>query len=571
MSDTSVHLSLPYLQASQAQKHVTHNEALRLLDSIVQLSVISADQTTPPAAPQDGDRYLLPAGVTGVWAGHEGHVAIWDDSAWSFLSPAEGWLAWVSDTDQLRAHDGNAWGAVSGDMQNLDLVGVNTTADSNNRLSVAAANTLLTHEGAGHRLKINKAAEAETASLLTAGSDDFQIKVSADGSSFHQSLVADAQTGVVRFPSGVEGLTPPEFGTGELVSTSYLNAQRPGQVANATGLLGSNYNYPPSFAYDPAIAPNLPAAFRHDGYYPGRVEMAEPLAVDPNQVYRLESYLRQESTAGDWSAFAHGERHRHDMGLIFLDADGQEIDPRHHMRYRHNGTDSMTTLAAPLSPGDTTVQLTDASGWNEADPQTEKRGLAILAYKAPGGQRYSHYSRLVEFGLFDLGQVNKGTGTVTLNQPLPASLGNPEDGNGTWPAGTPIANSDSSDAPRAAFYSTPALTDPDQWYRSRAHIGGVDLSGTNAPFNFPPGTACVRVFWLPNYSNRPGGWSGYPDTGAGHSVWFSGVSVLPEALAAQDRVASGASSGMVDLLVPVTDFATGAMSLSPPGAVLTAL
>ena len=34
MPDLSPILSLPLMQASQAQKHVTHNEALRLLDRI---------------------------------------------------------------------------------------------------------------------------------------------------------------------------------------------------------------------------------------------------------------------------------------------------------------------------------------------------------------------------------------------------------------------------------------------------------------------------------------------------------------------------------------------------------
>ncbi|MES2335794.1 MAG: hypothetical protein V4551_14090 [Pseudomonadota bacterium] len=40
MSDITTHLLLPYILASQAQKHVTHNEALRLLDAMVQLSVL---------------------------------------------------------------------------------------------------------------------------------------------------------------------------------------------------------------------------------------------------------------------------------------------------------------------------------------------------------------------------------------------------------------------------------------------------------------------------------------------------------------------------------------------------
>jgi len=51
MSDTSTHLGLPYLLAAQAQKHVTHNEALRLLDAIVQLSVLERTRTAPPQAP----------------------------------------------------------------------------------------------------------------------------------------------------------------------------------------------------------------------------------------------------------------------------------------------------------------------------------------------------------------------------------------------------------------------------------------------------------------------------------------------------------------------------------------
>ena len=54
MPDTSHALSLPLIQPSQAQKHVTHNEALRILDAVVQLVVIAADQSGPPTAPQSG-------------------------------------------------------------------------------------------------------------------------------------------------------------------------------------------------------------------------------------------------------------------------------------------------------------------------------------------------------------------------------------------------------------------------------------------------------------------------------------------------------------------------------------
>jgi hypothetical protein len=50
MSDATTHLLLPYILAAQAQKHVTHNEALRILDGLVQLSVLDRDLTAPPGA-----------------------------------------------------------------------------------------------------------------------------------------------------------------------------------------------------------------------------------------------------------------------------------------------------------------------------------------------------------------------------------------------------------------------------------------------------------------------------------------------------------------------------------------
>ena len=95
MSDTSPILSLPLIQPAQAQKHVTHNEALRVLDVVVQLVVIAADQTAPPAVAAAGDRYIVAAPASGAWTGHAGEVAYFMDGAWSFIAPQAGWLAQV--------------------------------------------------------------------------------------------------------------------------------------------------------------------------------------------------------------------------------------------------------------------------------------------------------------------------------------------------------------------------------------------------------------------------------------------------------------------------------------------
>jgi hypothetical protein len=62
--DLSPVLSLPLIQPAQAQKHVTHNEALRMLDVLVQLAVASRSLTAPPTFPADGARWIVAPGAT---------------------------------------------------------------------------------------------------------------------------------------------------------------------------------------------------------------------------------------------------------------------------------------------------------------------------------------------------------------------------------------------------------------------------------------------------------------------------------------------------------------------------
>lgn len=213
MDDTQ-NLKLPYILAAQAQKHVTHNEALRVLDAIVQLTVLDRDLTTPPGSPSEGDRYIVAAGATGAWAGNDGEIAAWQDGAWAFYSPNDGWLAWVGDENVLCVRDGATWAiASSGGTNPVPLVGVNATADTTNRLSVNSPASLFNHDGSDHQQKINKAAAGDTASQLyqtnfsgraeigLTGDDDFHFKVSPDGSTFHESIVIDKDDGSVAFPN----------------------------------------------------------------------------------------------------------------------------------------------------------------------------------------------------------------------------------------------------------------------------------------------------------------------------------------------------------------------------------
>jgi len=167
---SSPNLVVPFIEAAQAQKHVTHNEALRVLDAAVQLSVLDRDLTDPPGAPGDGDRYIPASGATGAWSGKDLNIAAWQDGAWAFLVPREGWLCWVADEDVLLVWDGAQWADASA-VASLNpatggLVGVNATADATNRLSVTAPAALFNAESDHFNAKINKSTAGDTASFM---------------------------------------------------------------------------------------------------------------------------------------------------------------------------------------------------------------------------------------------------------------------------------------------------------------------------------------------------------------------------------------------------------------------
>jgi hypothetical protein len=208
MADQSPNLALPLLLPAQAQKHVTHNEALSLLDLLVQLRVASFDAVTPPAQPEDGEIHALGDGATGAWAGQDGLLAAWVGGGWLFVPPRDGWRAWDTAQGGLRVFDGGAWSPLQVPPASaVPELGINTGSDAINRLAVASPATLFSHEGAGHQLKINKALATDTASLLfqtgwsgraemgAAGTDDWSIKVSPDGSTWTEALRIDAATG----------------------------------------------------------------------------------------------------------------------------------------------------------------------------------------------------------------------------------------------------------------------------------------------------------------------------------------------------------------------------------------
>lgn len=210
MSETTVNLEMPYILPSQAQKHVTHNEALQRLDAAVQLT-FAAIVATPPESPAEGACFAIGPAATDDWAGRSGRIAMWQDAAWLYLTPRLGWRAWNAEAGRLAVYDGDNWVSVPlPDAAACETLGISTSADSGNRLAVSSPATLLTHAGESHQLKINKSTASDTASLLFQsgwagfaemglnGSNSFSIKVN-DGASW-STAIAITPSGVVDRP-----------------------------------------------------------------------------------------------------------------------------------------------------------------------------------------------------------------------------------------------------------------------------------------------------------------------------------------------------------------------------------
>ena len=147
--DATPRLGLPYLASGQAQKHLTVNEAMALLDGLVHTAVESRTLAAQPAAPADGALYLLPAGRTGAeWALHPaGALLRFEAGEWARLPAGAGALAYVRDEARLILHEGSAWtelGAALKALQNLERLGVGTAADALNPLAAKLNKALFT-------------------------------------------------------------------------------------------------------------------------------------------------------------------------------------------------------------------------------------------------------------------------------------------------------------------------------------------------------------------------------------------------------------------------------------------
>ena len=56
---------------------------------------------------------MVAAGASDVWAGKSDKIAAFQDGAWAFYAPKDGWIAWVASENILIVYDSGSWSPVS--------------------------------------------------------------------------------------------------------------------------------------------------------------------------------------------------------------------------------------------------------------------------------------------------------------------------------------------------------------------------------------------------------------------------------------------------------------------------
>lgn len=86
MTDTTPRHLLPLLAAGQAQKEITHNEALMLIDMLIAGTVDGVGVNTPPDTRSIGQAWIVGPSPTADWVGHQHRLVAWMPGGWRSLA-----------------------------------------------------------------------------------------------------------------------------------------------------------------------------------------------------------------------------------------------------------------------------------------------------------------------------------------------------------------------------------------------------------------------------------------------------------------------------------------------------
>lgn len=108
MTGRTARFALPFILPGQAQKELFHNEAIAALDGLVHAAV-EGGASVPPDEPTDGESWLVEAGGSGAWTGHDHALACFTSGGWRFVAPIDGMSVWDKSAGLSRRWLTGAW------------------------------------------------------------------------------------------------------------------------------------------------------------------------------------------------------------------------------------------------------------------------------------------------------------------------------------------------------------------------------------------------------------------------------------------------------------------------------
>ena len=213
--------ALPLLVTAQAQKELIHNEALIIIDAILNSGLETIKPMNKPKLnPAEGECYLIGDNPQAKWKG-KGEYITFFYNGWRFIKPKAGLRLWVKDVKKLYVFDESKWielkqlekeadkdkqqnkASKLTDLTDVEInnlqenqiivsnivnsqdkkftnsnlnelldkieikqLAINTTKDPNNGLSVKSDNVLFTEEKGDCKIKVNKKTKNNTASFI---------------------------------------------------------------------------------------------------------------------------------------------------------------------------------------------------------------------------------------------------------------------------------------------------------------------------------------------------------------------------------------------------------------------
>ncbi len=406
------------------------------------------------ATPVDGDNLLLADSAAGntakrlTWANLKSALQTALDGVFARLAGLAGGQTLTGGT---AASESLTLRSTSHATKGKILLGTSAYDEATNRMGIGvAAPTAALHLKAG-------SATASTAPLKL-----------ADG-----TLLTTPEAGAVEQLAGRLYHTDADGVRRAIATESFVDAKADNLLTNGAGELLNNRNFS-SYTFDPADTYAVLGSFRIN-VASGVRRTDDLIPVDTTQLLRVSLWAK----SGDIGGANYNAGNRQYFGIEFYDIDGLSIDSAHAEKYTGS---TETTLAAPLNPGDTTITLTDATGWYNST-SSSNRGFCWFGYANSKGYVYPDYTysrnRLAD--AWNSGGISGNTITLKVPWAGPA-----------LPSGAAVRNSGQG----ATFhYLHNNIIVPNTWTKYEGALSGFG----SAPRNYRHGTAFIKLGHLVNY------------------------------------------------------------------------